>query len=122
MLHIISNVNPSEKILNTRLDILNNSNPNIRKHYSLFSIVNFVKSKYHLKFYKNVFQYLECSNRCDNMYISTVSIMHKLINHLYNNLDDIILTRLPYFFDMNIINAQEKIFWFENNYLFDKKN
>ena len=47
--------------------------------------------------------------------------MYKLINHLYNNLDDIISTRLNGFFNMNRMNSHELIFLFENNYLFDKK-
>lgn len=42
--------------------------------------------------------------------------MYKLINHLYNNLDEILLSRLK-----DEVH-KEKIFWSENNYLFIKKN
>ena len=51
---------------------------------------------------------------CDNLYIGTVSIMYKFINHFYNNLDEIVLNR------MKDEVHQEKIFWSENNYLFKK--
>ena len=119
MSFVMTSVKPSEKILNIRFDILNHSDARIRSHYNLPIIVNFVKLNYNLNFKKNIFQRNETC--CDNLYISTVQLMYKLINHLYNNLDDIISTRLNGFFNMNRMNSHELIFLFENNYLFDKK-
>jgi hypothetical protein len=119
MSFVMTSVEPSEKILNIRFDILNHSDARIKSHYNLSIIVNFVKSNYNLNFKKNIFHRNETC--CDNLYISTVELMYKLINHLYNNLDEIISTRLNEFFNKNKMNSHELIFLFENKYLFDKK-
>jgi len=117
ILHYVTTIiKPYEKILNTRFDILNIPIPYIQVRYSIPIIINFVKSKYHLIFNKNIFRKNEFDICCDNLYISNVSIMYKFINHLYNNLDEILVNR------MKDEVHQEKVFWSENNYLFNKKN
>ena len=110
----MSTINPTDRILNTRFDIISSTKKHMQDRYSLSIIINFIKSNYNINLKKNVFQKLIFDICCDNLIIGTVETMYKLIYHLHKNLDYIIIKL------KNIYN-QEKIFWSENNYLFDKK-
>ncbi len=85
--HIITtNIDKNELILNTRFDILNNSN-SINKNIIL-SFINYNLDVSNIK--KNIFLFKTEFCGCDNIYIGNIYTMHKLSYLMNYHLDEII--------------------------------
>jgi len=99
-----------EMIVNTRFDLLNNSN-------SIFNnktyVLNFVKkNKQVVSFTKNTFLFRNETNGIDNIYIGNIETMYKLIKKFNFELDDILSK------NNDTIN-QEKLVFRINSILFE---
>ncbi len=83
---IMTNIDKNELIINTRFDILNNSN-SINKNI----ILSFIKSNLDVSnIKKNIFLYNIAFCGCDNIYIGNIYTMHKLSYLMNFHLDEII--------------------------------
>ncbi len=83
---ITANIDKNELILNTRFDILNNSN-SINKNI----ILSFIESNLDVSnIKKNIFLYKNAFCGCDNIYIGNIYTMHKLSYLMNYHLDEII--------------------------------
>jgi hypothetical protein len=96
-----------EMIINSRFDLLGNSN-NFNKNL----IVDFIKKNSKIKFKKNIFLFDRESNGIDNIYVGNIDTMHKLTVMFFYELD-YILTK-----NNNTIN-QERLVYRINSQLFD---
>jgi hypothetical protein len=103
--------NRKTTVVNLRFDILKNSHS-----FKPNEILNFLKRNIVItKFNENKFLSDTYLLGIDNIYMGSLLTVHKLISHFYYNLDEII-KRDPY-----LIN-QEKLVYYENRYLFNKRN
>jgi hypothetical protein len=79
------NLYHSEIIVNTRFDILNNSNI-----FSKDLLIDFIKENIGTQFTKNKFLFNKEHNGIDNIYIGNINTQHKLTKTFYYELDDIL--------------------------------
>jgi len=101
--HIKENVSLNPLIINMRFDVVNNSFP---LHSSF--ILSFIKQN--LTYSKDIMKVIN-DRGCpgiDNIYIGKIDNMHRFINNLYSNLDEIIKKYINVF-------HHELIFFYENN-------
>jgi len=101
------NIDIKETIINSRFDILNNSNS--LKHEI---IINFINNN-DTEFNKNIFIYNCEKYGLDNLYLGNINTMYKLIYHLHYKLDNILLNKI------NETEHQEYIVYRLNNILFN---
>lgn len=98
----------SELIINTRLDLMSNSNI-----FTKETIFEFLDKNINNVFTKNLFMFDYEKAGIDNFYIGNKLTMYKIALHFHNNLDKIIA------FYPHIIN-QELLIFKENNRIFDE--
>ena len=103
-------IDPEEVIINTRFDILNNSN-----RLDIKNIIQFIKQNSGCKFTKNIFMSNVERFGIDNIYMGNINTMYKLMREFYYSLDDILITH------NNIIN-QELLVFRVNDTLFLESN
>ena len=96
-----------EVIVNTRFDLLNNSNT-----FDKELIINFVNKNSETKLKKNVFLLDMEENGIDNIYIGNITTMYKLTRTFFYELDNILSN------NNNTIH-QERLVYRINNSLFD---
>lgn len=94
----------NQVIINTRFDILSNSN-----NFTSTFIIERIEACKNINFIKNIFIKDNLCLGIDNLYIGNIDTQYKLINHFYENLDDILINS-----DKKIIN-QEFLVYIENN-------
>ena len=80
------NLYNNETIINSRFDILDNSNK-----FDKDTIFKFIIKNSNINFTKNVFMFNHECNGIDNIYIGNINTMYKLSNMFYYNLDNILL-------------------------------
>lgn len=81
-----SNIDKNELILNTRFDILNNTNS-----FNTDIILSFIQNNLVVSdLKKNIFLYNRAFWGCDNIYIGNIYTMHKLSYLMNYHLDDLI--------------------------------
>jgi hypothetical protein len=98
----------NEMIVNTRFDILNNSN-----NFTENMLIEFIKQNIGRQFTKNKFLFNdEVHNGIDNIYIGNINTQYKLTKTFYYELDDI-LTK-----NKDVI-CQERLVYRINDILFD---
>jgi hypothetical protein len=88
--HINKSQSPEEIVINTRLDILKNSNASIYTPERLYGFINYCVDFFCNKknvVNKNVFMFGHEWAGIDNIFIGNVRTMHKLISHFHFNLD-----------------------------------
>lgn len=80
------NIDKNELILNTRFDILNNTNS-----FNTDIIISFIQNNQDVSnITKNIFLSNQEFWGCDNIYIGNIYTMHKLSYLMYHHLDDLI--------------------------------
>ena len=104
------NVDPEEVVINSRFDILNNSNSR-----DIRSIIQFIEQNSGCKFTKNIFMSNVERFGIDNIYMGNINTMYKLMREFYNSLDDILIK------NDNTIN-QELLVFRVNDTLFLESN
>lgn len=98
----------NEMIINTRFDLLNNSNTFDRNQ-----IIEFIKNHSESEFTKNVFLF-DCEKEGnDNIYIGNINTMYKLSNEFHYNLDAILSVNNDTVF-------QERLVYRINKTMFDE--
>ena len=81
------NIDENEMIINSRFDLMNNSN-----NFDQEFILNFIKNNSKIIFTKNIFLFNDEINfGIDNIYIGNINTMYKLINKFFYELDDILI-------------------------------
>jgi len=95
-------VNNDEIIINTRFDLLQNSNSFTNK-----LIMDFINNNKSLKFNKNKFIYNNARLGIDNIYIGNINTMYTLIYHFNNNLDNIKIGKHP---ELSVFDENNKLF------------
>jgi hypothetical protein len=96
--------NKSCLVINTRFDLLNNSN-SIRKNV----VFDFIKNSKTNPSDKNMFIKKTAGPGIDNIYIGTLDNMYKLANHFHFNLDDIICKYKQVFHPENLVFDESEI-------------
>lgn len=94
-------------VVNTRFDILDNSN-----NFSGKTIIDFIKNNSGKKLIKNVFLFNDEVNGIDNIYIGNIYTMYRLTNSFFYNLDDILIKH-------NDTINQERLVYRINSIMFD---
>jgi hypothetical protein len=100
------NIYNNEMTINTRFDLLNNSN-----NFDEKVLIDFIKRNIGIKFIKNKFLFEEEFNGIDNIYIGNIKLMYKLIKYFHYNLDNILIKNTDVW-------NQEKLVYRINNFLF----
>ena len=106
MKYMNEEIESDEPIVNTRFDVLSNSN-----NYLKEIIHEFIEIKTRLIFRKNHFIYDKECMGVDNIYIGNINTMNTIIYHFHHNLDSIIPRYYP-------IYNPERMFFNENNKFF----
>lgn len=96
----------SDTIINSRFDILDNSNS-----FSHKDILYFMDQYKHTSFSRNVFMPTTNGLGVDNLYMGNVHTMYTLANHFVHHLDDIVTT-------YSYVKNQEHLVVLVNNQLF----
>lgn len=105
--YIYNNYNNKEKyIVNCRFDIFSNSNS-----FNFDNVVDFITNNRGNIYDKNKFISDKVIHGIDNIYIGNITTMYKLVNHMYNHLDDIIL-------EYPLTPCQEFLVYYINDKLF----
>jgi hypothetical protein len=104
-------IDENETIVNTRFDVMNNSN-----NFNIKRIINFIINNSTIRrkriFTKNVFLFNnEKHYGIDNIYIGNINTIYKLTHHFFYNLDNILINN-------NDINNQEFLVFRINKKLF----
>lgn len=110
IMEYVYNTCPSQLVINTRFDILDNSNSLERT-----DILTFIEENQHSTFKSNKFILNVNGLGIDNLYLGNVDTMYRLAHHFYYYLDDI---QQQY---MNVSN-QEKLVFLVNYTLFQPSN
>jgi hypothetical protein len=106
--NINNNFNMNDEIIiNTRFDIMNNSN-----NFSQDLLINFIKNNFETNFTKNVFLFDYEFYGIDNIYIGNINTMHKLTNKFNCDLDNILMNNSG-------VKNQEFLVYRINSSLFD---
>jgi hypothetical protein len=101
------NININEMVINSRFDVMSNSNS-----FDESFIVNFIINNSKIIFTKNMFLFNYEEPGIDNIYIGNINTQYKLINKFFYELDDILIK------NNDTIN-QEKLVYRINNILFN---
>ncbi len=103
--YLYNRVDKQETIVNSRFDIMNNSNARTQS-----SLLQFIREQ---KFTKNKFMFDKLQNGIDNIYMGNISTMFKLTHTFFHNLD--------YILSKAYVKNQENLVYILNEVLFEKK-
>ena len=102
---IIHNVSSNETILNTRFDVLNNSN-----NFDENELIQFILSNNGKKFHKNVFLYNKKFCGLDNIYMGSLTTMRTLAKTFHYKLDSIVKKHKTRFQEFLVYTINDTIF------------
>jgi hypothetical protein len=108
--YVYKNANRNEMVINTRFDVLNNSNS-----FSEEQILTFIKNNTGLNYKKNLFLYDNERYGIDNIYIGNITTMYKLIYPFQYELDKILNK-------YNNVRNPEYLIYRMNNDIFNDNN
>lgn len=101
------NIDENEFIINTRFDVLDNSN-SLNENL----IIRFIIKNIETKFTKNIFIHNYERDGIDNIYLGNINTMYKLINKFHYGLDEILNNNV---INYDKIRNQEKLVYRVNN-------
>lgn len=115
--YISQKYNSEDIIINTRIDILTNSNIDFYNYDKMLYFIKrslrvFYTNKYNIK--KNIFMYIDEWVGIDNLFFGNIYTMQKIIKHFHYNLDEIIESydegKFTFPHELLVFRENEKIF------------